>query len=131
MKCNFFVYGTLMLQEVRETIGVKCNNYESAIIQNYDCRYVIGEEYPALFSSQGIYTKGQILYSISEEEKILLDSYEGDQYRREKIQAILENGNEIECFVYIFLPELKNRIGDKKWDVTNVDSQHVLAKYCR
>lgn len=130
MEYTMFVYGTLMFPQVRKALGVNVAKTEEATVYDYDCRYVTGEEYPAMFFSEGKKTSGLILYCLSQADKDAFDLFEGGEYVLTKVIAILKSNVMEDCFAYVYKPLFMHAISLEQWDVAKADVRAILNRYC-
>ncbi|KAK9688268.1 hypothetical protein K7432_014463 [Basidiobolus ranarum] len=92
---SFFFYGTLMSPEVifrvisnlHSSTELSKLKFTPAILKGYKRRQVVGAKYPAIFQSTHDLVEGMVVSGFSEDDKRLLDVYEGDQYSRHSVQV--------------------------------------------
>ena len=77
---HLFTYGSLMFEDVWNRL-VKGNYLsQKATLRGYARRSVKGDEYPVIFQADEL-VEGVVYYDISEEDRIILDIFEGEILR--------------------------------------------------
>lgn len=95
---NLFAYGTLMLPDIQQELFGRELEGENDILNNYIKNEITidNEVYPCVDGSAGNTTQG-VLYKIASKELVLVDKYEGIEYKR--IKVVLSSG--LEAWVYV------------------------------
>lgn len=93
MTLPLFVYGTLCDPELRAAVLGRVLPLEAvhaARAPGFRAVCYPGRIYPALLRTPGAAAAGQLLLGLTAFERDLLDAFEGDEYRRGPIAAMLE-----------------------------------------
>lgn len=116
---NLFVYGTLLFPEIREWVSGRRHRSEPAVLKGFRVRRVRNATFPGIVrvpESGEETASGEVLFDLTETEFAMLDRYEDDFYVRSLVSLTLENGAEIECFVYEVPPEEADHfLSDDPW----------------
>jgi gamma-glutamylcyclotransferase (GGCT)/AIG2-like uncharacterized protein YtfP len=97
-----FVYGTLRDADV--LVAVLGHPYEmagaaAAQLPGHRVVFFPGRTYPALIAAAGNQAEGLVLAALTPSDMVLLDAFEGDEYRRTAVSVIV-NGLVAEADVY-------------------------------
>lgn len=136
---TLFVYGSLMAEEVLQTLLGRVPKSVAATLDGYLRFSVHGKQYPIISKLQKEdKVKGRLLYEINPRELDVLDLFEGDEYVRTAIVAHAEEGNdrrEIAAQTYVatkdtfdtLTPHLSN-----DWDYAHFRANHLesFLKMC-
>lgn len=98
-----FVYGTLQDGDVLAAIlgrPVDTATLQRASAPGFRAVTYPDRVYPALVAVAGATAPGMLVESLSQLDLMVLDAFEGDEYRRETI-AVLVDGYDREAFVYL------------------------------
>lgn len=122
MTQDLFVYGTLMNNEVLEPLLGCIPKKEAAELADFECVTVKGALYPGLKEKRGQRVMGQLLQRLTPDQLEILDRYEGDEYRRIRVQVAIQGQTDIPCYTYLFKPELNHLLSELPW------SNHVFRQ---
>lgn len=92
-----FVYGTLMADEVLRLLLRRVPPSRAAAVQGLRRCRVRGQVFPAVVTTAapGASVRGRVLLGLSPREVEILDVYEAEEYRRERVKAtIVAEGEE-------------------------------------
>jgi len=110
---HLFTYGSLMFEDVWNRL-VKGNYLsQKATLRGYARRSVKGDEYPVIFQADEL-VEGVVYYDISEEDRIILDIFEGEYYERKEVELLVKN-ELIRACVYVLKEEYFDIIDPKPW----------------
>ncbi len=92
MDLPLFVYGTL--RDVDMLSGVlgrplRAGELHAAVAPGYRAVHYPGRVYPALVRAPGVAAPGLVVLGLSRFERDLLDAFEGEEYRRGPLAAML------------------------------------------
>ena len=107
---TLFAYGTLMREEVLETVIGRRLQGERAVLSGYRRLCVKGQCYPVLVPSADDTVEGLLYRGITEREIVLLDAFEGCEYDR-----IGECVNGVPAQVYVLSPAWKHMADSRTW----------------
>ncbi|PNH06093.1 AIG2-like protein, partial [Tetrabaena socialis] len=127
-----FVYGTLMADEVVQSLIKRIPDSKPAVLDDYTRCRIEGRAYPAIIASNGECVNGKVLLDLSEEEMASLDgvwrvyeegggaaegrgevgpgveaTYETSEYIRTEVAPFLEDGTELHAFAYVWMEEYR------------------------
>jgi gamma-glutamylcyclotransferase (GGCT)/AIG2-like uncharacterized protein YtfP len=118
MNDKLFVYGTLMIPEIREAMLQRKVNYKDAILEGYTANTIIyghyTTEYPFLKPGKGEKVKGGILYPVNSRDISLIKYYEGSEYICTNI-TVLSDNKEIETLAFLHNEKCNIEYGPE-WD---------------
>ena len=113
---NLFAYGTLMIEDI--FLSITGQNFKSStgIINNYICCQVKNKNYPGLISGEGK-VSGIIYYNLPPEIISKLDTYEGQEYHRQKVSVNTTESKQITAWCYLYKTELKTNLLNTSWSL--------------
>jgi gamma-glutamylcyclotransferase (GGCT)/AIG2-like uncharacterized protein YtfP len=106
---RFFFYGTLLDPEVRaRVLGDEARPVllELAVLRGWERYFEAGVPWPMIRRRDGAAVEGALASGLSEAAGRLLDEYEGERYRREKV--VVECGGE-RLAALVYVPALRER----------------------
>lgn len=110
---HLFTYGSLMFEDVWNRL-VKGNYLsQKAMLHGYARRCVKDDVYPVIFQADEL-VEGVVYYDISEEDRIILDSFEGEYYERTEVELLVRDELIWAC-VYVLKEEHFDIIDPKPW----------------
>ena len=99
---HIFVYGTLRDEGVRNAVlGHAVTSVMAATLPEYSARLVKGESYPMIKPMAGEVAEGMILDGLSADDIAALDRFEGEHYRRVKVDVLLKDASVFHTEMYI------------------------------
>lgn len=114
MEHALFVYGTLMIPEIREALLKRTLKSKDAISKGYSANTIIyGQyqtEYPFLKPCSTGEVKGQVLYPVDGLEMDLIKFYEGSEYVLSTIAVLIE-GKEVLVPTFVLRQGMKVEYG--------------------
>jgi gamma-glutamylcyclotransferase (GGCT)/AIG2-like uncharacterized protein YtfP len=111
---NVFAYGTLMSEEVWLKVVKTKHKSKAGTLAGFERKKLTGKTYSGMIKKDNTKTEGIIYFDISGEELKTLDSFEGEEYERQKIN-IFSGDKTIECFTYIYKDEYKKNLLSDEW----------------
>lgn len=121
---HIFTYGSLMFQEVWESLVLGKYSHAPALLEGYARRCVKNEEYPVIFQANES-VKGIVYYDVEPYDIARLDTFEGEYYER---KTILLN-NCIDAEVYVLKCEFFDIIDDKPWSEETFEKEGI-KRFC-
>lgn len=114
---DLFAYGTLMCTDIMRAVsGCRVAAGRRAVLHDH-CRLVVrGELYPGLLARRGASIEGVLYRRLPAAAWARLDRFEGDQYLRRGVSVELDDGSRRRAEVYLFRPELADRLEDRFWE---------------
>ena len=113
---NLFTYGSLMCDDIMFRVAGDCTTVGHALLADYRCLAVRGEEYPAIVKRSGFSTRGVLYDHISPEGFAHLDDFEGEMYDRIQVTLTLDSGQTTDAFTYVFRPQFHHLLTDTDWE---------------
>lgn len=114
---NAFVYGTLMAPEVLSLLIKRVPPMKPAYIKGYKRYRVKGQVFPAIVrDTPEAQVAGQVLLGLNDKEFHILDVYESEEYYKETVKSVLEDGTEVDAMVYIWHDKFRPRLEPGAWD---------------
>jgi gamma-glutamylcyclotransferase (GGCT)/AIG2-like uncharacterized protein YtfP len=115
-----FTYGSLMWADIMARV---CGLASQALPASLPARLadharhpVQGQEYPGLQPAPGAEVAGRLYLDVPESAWARLDAFEGPEYERVSVAVRLEDGRQLDAFVYRFRPEFHTRLASGDWD---------------
>lgn len=114
---DLFAYGTLMCTDIMRAVsGCRTPAGRRAVLHDH-CRLVVrGEHYPGLLARRGAAVEGVLYRRLPAAAWARLDRFEGAEYLRRGISVELDDGSHRQAEVYLFRPELADRLEDRLWE---------------
>ena len=113
---NLFVYGTLINEQVWNSVVLRKYQREVGILYGYSRQRLKGEVYPALIKNESGSVTGVVCKSVQPNDLVLLDAFEGAPYKRIPVSIRLENQMFLDCDTYVATTVLHHKILEKEWD---------------
>lgn len=113
---NVFVYGSLLVPLVFESLTGVARQGVPALLQGYARYPLSGEVYPGLMEASGAATIGLLLGDISPLMLERLDQFEGDAYERRSVDVLSLKGFIVSAETYILKACRRNQIVAAPWD---------------
>jgi len=114
---NLFAYGTLMCDDIMESVAGCMPNKNAAALYGYRRLEVKREQYPGLVAGGKENVAGVLYYDVPVESWKRLDSFEGEMYSRLEVTVELEDGSTREAYTYIVKKEYENRLECRSWSL--------------
>mmetsp|Transcript_21917 Transcript_21917/g.47842 ORF Transcript_21917/g.47842 Transcript_21917/m.47842 type:complete len:145 (+) Transcript_21917:31-465(+) len=120
-----FVYGTLMAPEVVKRLINRVPTFKPATLKGF-VRYKVKDQvYPAIVPSAESAVQGKVITNLSAEELKVLDAYEADEYYRQTVKPVLEDGTEVTADVYIWKDKYRPLLVLEDWDYDVWRADHL------
>jgi gamma-glutamylcyclotransferase (GGCT)/AIG2-like uncharacterized protein YtfP len=129
-RINVFTYGSLMLSFVFQRVVGRCPQSVEAVLDHWKRVRVDQETFPAALPASGEQVRGILWFDLSAAEIERLDAFEGDHYRRVRVQVSDVSGHRHSAQVYQWSREagLINEPWDIDWFKT-VGIKDFSSKY--
>ncbi|MNN63285.1 AIG2-like family protein [compost metagenome] len=72
--------------------------------------------------------EGLLYYDVAPPDLAALDAFEGREYRREKVNVVIESGETVIACTYIFLAE--QRLSGLPWEPQAFQMSRFIGTYC-
>ncbi|MDB4582809.1 gamma-glutamylcyclotransferase [Draconibacterium sp.] len=123
---HLFVYGTLLLPEIRKGLTGKSFKTEKAILNGFKRCGIYGCDYPALIPAPDSNVQGQLVFDIDKKSMEILSLFEGIDYELIEVEVFIRNKKE-KATLFVWKSDLEY-LGDQDWD-KNIFEQHSLSFY--
>ncbi len=126
---NIFTYGSLMFSPVWDTV-VK-GNYRagSARLYGYRRRRIVDDIYPVAFRvDTRDFIDGIVYYDIDPADITRLDEFEGEYYRRTRINAELKDLTPVDADIYVIDPKYQRLVSSLEWNPDDFQ-QRCLSEF--
>ena len=82
---------------------IVAGKYKSAkgILTGYESKKIINKSYPGLIESSAGKARGVIYFDIDKEDLKNLDLFEGDEYKKIKVDVLILKNKNINCITYL------------------------------
>jgi gamma-glutamylcyclotransferase (GGCT)/AIG2-like uncharacterized protein YtfP len=117
LSIKLFCYGTVQIPEVIEVITGKVHSGVKAKLPGYAMYKVRNKVYPGIIRSSNSETVGILYTDIDEEELEELDLFEGDLFKRKRLNIIQQDSNECKAWVYVVPDHNKDRLTKDQWNL--------------
>ncbi len=129
---NLFVYGTLLVPEIWETVsGIADAEGKDGSIEGYRIFRVRGGDFPGIRYTGGKEDRvtGRVFYDLPERAIERLDAYEDSFYERHGVDVLHANGTSTEAHAYV-VPEAhaSDILSSTPWTLTWFE-EHALENY--
>jgi gamma-glutamylcyclotransferase (GGCT)/AIG2-like uncharacterized protein YtfP len=129
MTCHVFTYGSLMFPQVWQRVVQGAYRSASARLEQYVRLAIAGATYPGMLRRNGSSVDGVVYFDVSPPDIAALDTFEGDEYRREEVLVTLETGEMLAAETYIYL--LPKKLSQSPWSPETFALEHFIGAYCR
>lgn len=114
---NIFTYGSLMDTEIMQHVSGVTKQGTACILNGFQRYQIRGEQYPGIVRKDTGSVEGKIYCNISQEALARLDIFEGEMYRREKVEITVSKEEiPMEAMVYVIKPAYTHCLSDQSWD---------------
>lgn len=133
MSSSLFSYGTLEISPVMEAVTGKSFRSTAAVLPDYARFLVRGKTYPGVFHDHGSRVTGVLYEEVDRDSLALLDLFEGNFFRRERIQAVTPSQPRVDAYTYVVPAEHRRLLSSRPWDREAFISLHLeyFLPHCR
>jgi gamma-glutamylcyclotransferase (GGCT)/AIG2-like uncharacterized protein YtfP len=125
MTASLFAYGTLEIAPVMEAVTERSFRSTPAVLSNFARLSLQGRTYPGIFLDDGSEVRGVLYEKVDRDSLSLLDLFEGDLFRREKVQVATESRPRVDAYTYVVPPEHRSAFSTRPWDREAFISLHL------
>jgi hypothetical protein len=100
-----------------------------ALLDGYRRFAVRGQTYPGMIAQPGAQVEGLVYFDINAADLVLLDAFEGSDYRRDLLRVTLASGQALTACAYIYTDVAG--LSDQPWQPAEFQLQRFLDTYCR
>jgi gamma-glutamylcyclotransferase (GGCT)/AIG2-like uncharacterized protein YtfP len=128
---NLFVYGTLMLPEIWHKITKEDRFNDKALLSGFFRSKLNGEVYPGIHKKNGCFVNGVIYYDVSNLAIKKLDIFEGERYRRIRINVNVKNRS-IQADTYELSTNFHHLLTGEEWNLEEFirsGNDHFMKNY--
>jgi gamma-glutamylcyclotransferase (GGCT)/AIG2-like uncharacterized protein YtfP len=101
-----FVYGSLMADEVLESLLGRVPATCSASLPGYKRHALRERSYPGALSTPGEELEGKLLLTLTPAERAMLDAFEGEEYESREVAVRVKSSVERAAVYALCVPEL-------------------------
>lgn len=127
---RLFCYGTLCFPAVMRAVTGRVLPACQARLFDYACYQLHGELYPAIVPQKGTQVSGLLYTQLTRRELRLIDSYEGEQYLRQRLEVMDADSQLHQAWGYVLKPTCYQRIKMKHWSA-ELFAKNRPGKYIR
>lgn len=113
---NLFTYGSLMCSDIMFKVANQRIDFTQANLSNFFRSKITNREYPAIVEQQGALVPGVLYFDLSVEALHRLDLFEGDMYRRQKVEVITAKDGPTSAMTYVIKPQHAALLTGAEWD---------------
>lgn len=125
---HIFTYGSLMFPEIWQRV-VRGNCRSATATLPGFARYALADDtYPGMVAQAEASVEGVLYYDVAPQDLAALDAFEGNEYRREDVNVVIESGESVIACTYIFLAE--QRLSGLPWEPQAFEMSRFIGTYC-
>ena len=121
---SVFVYGTLQYPKILDALLGRVPVSEHAVVKGYVRYGVKGEPFPAVVPCQESEVPGLILSGLSPTEMDILDEYEGEQYTKCSVDALVDGTEIRKTVLYVWKDEYIDWLDGQEWNREAFETIH-------
>jgi gamma-glutamylcyclotransferase (GGCT)/AIG2-like uncharacterized protein YtfP len=129
LKLHVFTYGSLMFPPIWQRIVLGSYRSARATVHGHVRRAVRGQTYPGMIGQPGSSVCGLVYFDVDADDIARLDAFEGLEYRRDTLDAALEDGGMISAAAYIYID--RSGLSDAPWEPDQFRVERFIAAHCR
>lgn len=129
MNSHVFTYGSLMFPQVWRRVVRRTYRFAPAVVNDHARFAVTGQDYPGMIACPGAAVRGLVYFDVDQADIALLDAFEGHAYRRDTLDAVLEDGVIVAASAYIHID--KAALSDAGWDPAHFQMARFMELHCR
>lgn len=115
---SLFSYGTLQSPRVMMAVSGKEYQGMEAVLLNYAIFQVRGTVYPGIIPAKGNIVRGLLYRNIADDTFQRLDDFEGEQYERIIVSAVLVKGHSlVHTYAYRIREGQRDILSSEDWDL--------------
>lgn len=122
---KLFVYGTLLNNEVLNSLLGFMPAKHLALLRGYRCVEVKNQPFPAIYFDSGSVVNGELVEGLEGQHLTLLDEYEGVFYKRKIVEVVLVDGKVEECYTYVFRKRYHRFLTKESWSNDCFRNNHM------
>jgi gamma-glutamylcyclotransferase (GGCT)/AIG2-like uncharacterized protein YtfP len=128
MNQHIFTYGSLMFPQVWQRVVRGSYRSAAATAAGHGRFAIIGETYPGMVALAGAAVRGVVYFDVAPDDVAALNTFEGPDYRLDKIAVTLDSGENVKAGTYIYLESA--RLSNRPWLPERFQMQRFLDTYC-
>ena len=128
---NLFVYGTLLVPTVLESVAGSMYRSLRATLPGYARFQVKDQVYPGIVARPGKYVDGLLYLTLDEQAMQRLDEFEAEVYERRSVRVQTRAHGLIDACAYVMAPHYEHLLSNYPWDLEKFKRHHLqnyLAK---
>ncbi|WP_324100683.1 gamma-glutamylcyclotransferase family protein [Noviherbaspirillum sp.] len=126
---HVFTYGSLMFPEVWTRVVRGACRSAPARLDGFARFEIHGETYPGMVPMTGDSVSGVLYFDVADEDVAALDAFEGEEYRRDTVNVVLESGEALAAGAYVYL--LPQKLSESPWRPGAFRMERFIETYCR
>ncbi len=128
-RMTLFTYGTLTFPEVWTRIGMAMPASQPARLPGYAVYRLRDAVFPGIIrAGDDDFVIGVLYEGLDEDTLFELDAYESVLYDRMAVQAVTDEGIEVECQAFVIPESRRQALTDEPWNAKRF-SEKELEKY--
>jgi hypothetical protein len=96
-----------------------------ARLDGYRRLTVKGEVYPGIIMANHSAVDGVLMLAIEEADLSVLDSFEGEFYRRTEVDVSTSDGRLCPAHTYVFRDRYRHMLGNTEWDIDKFRNDEI------
>lgn len=124
---RLFAYGTLMIEEIMETVTGSTFKSIDALLQGH-VRYRMRDVlYPGIVKNEGSVVRGTVYCDIDDDTMSRLDAFEDDVYERVVVDVLASDGDRLEACTYRIKDGYETVLTAEVWDPDEFREKHMRS----
>lgn len=102
MRYNVFAYGSLMFDDIMQELLDQRLMKTDAILNGWSRHALRDRSYPGAVAdcNDQAFVQGIVWFNLSEADLAILDHFEGDEYSRQEVTVVTQDGQTVQAWVY-------------------------------
>jgi len=106
-----------MMPEVMQAVTGKSFTSSAGILPNHVRHRLRGRVYPGIVRCAHRFVHGRVYHGVDRHALALLDNFEGDEYRRIRVNVTIVGGKHTIAYAYVIRPSCARLMTKLDWDL--------------
>ncbi|MFC7297963.1 gamma-glutamylcyclotransferase family protein [Herminiimonas aquatilis] len=126
---HIFTYGSLMFPQIWQRV-VRGNYRSAPATASGYARYALADDtYPGMIARPQTTVEGVLYFDVDAHDVAALDAFEGNEYRRDQIDVVIDSSEIVIACTYIYMAE--QRLSSLPWEPQAFQMSRFIGSYCR
>jgi len=113
-----------MYPDIMKKVTGKEFDHTPAILEDYACLEIRDQVFPGVIQKDGMRTYGQLVSGISLHDMNMLDRYESDIYKCNRVYVVDEKNTRHAAWCYVVKDKYSKLLGQHEWDRQRFEHKH-------